>query len=116
MQDTPPAMPERAIDREQRNLALLVAACFFMQMLDGTIVTTSAPKIAEALRVPAGSISVVITAYLVTLTALIPLGGWLSSRFGARHIFLFAIALFTLSSLGCELCQNLAELVVMRVL
>jgi EmrB/QacA subfamily drug resistance transporter len=109
-------MTERTIDRAQRNLALLVAACFFMEMLDGTIVTTSAPKIAEALHIPAGSISVVITAYLVTLAALIPLGGWLSSRFGARHIFLFAIALFTLSSLGCALSQSLAELVAMRVL
>jgi MFS family permease len=116
MQDDLPAIPERTIERTQRNLALLVAACFFMEMLDGTIVTTSAPRIADALRVPAGSVSVVITAYLVTLAALIPLGGWLSSRFGARHIFLFAIALFTLSSLGCALSQNLAELVGMRVL
>jgi EmrB/QacA subfamily drug resistance transporter len=114
MQDDPPVQP--TIDRAQRNLALLVAACFFMEMLDGTIVTTSAPKIAQALHVPAGSISVVITAYLVTLAALIPLGGWLASRFGARHIFLCAIALFTLSSLGCALSQNLSELVAMRVL
>jgi len=113
---TPPAMSEPTLDRAQRNLALLVAACFFMEMLDGTIVTTSAPKIAEALHVPAGSISVVITAYLVTLAALIPLGGWLSSRFGARRVFLSAITLFTLASLGCALSQHLAELVVMRVL
>jgi EmrB/QacA subfamily drug resistance transporter len=115
MQDDLPVKPERTIDRAQRNLALLVAACFFMEMLDGTIVTTSAPRIAAALHVPAGSISVVITAYLVTLAALIPLGGWLSSRFGARHIFLFAIAVFTLASLGCALSQNLPELVAMRV-
>ena len=116
MQDSPEPAPAQMIDRAHRNLALLVAACFFMEMLDGTIVTTSAPRIAAALHVPAGSISVVITAYLVTLAALIPLGGWLSSRFGARHIFLFAIALFTLASFGCALSQNLAELVAMRVL
>lgn len=116
MRDDLPAGSERTIDRTQRSLALLVAACFFMEMLDGTIVTTSAPRIAEALHVPAASISVVISAYLVTLAALIPLGGWLSSRFGTRHIFLFAIALFTLSSLGCALSQHLAELVTMRVL
>jgi EmrB/QacA subfamily drug resistance transporter len=109
-------MTERTIDRAQRNLALLVAACFFMEMLDGTIVTTSAPKIAHALHVQAGSIGIVITAYLVTLAALIPLGSWLASRFGARHIFLFAIGMFTLSSLGCALSQTLAELVVTRVL
>jgi len=107
---------QRAVDPVQRNLALLVAACFFMEMLDGTIVTTSAPRIAHALHVPAGSVSVVITAYLVTLAALIPFGGWLSSRFGARRIFLCAIGLFTLSSLGCALSQSLGELVGWRVL
>ena len=43
-------------------------------------------------------------------------GGWLTIRFGARRIFLTAIVLFTLASLGCALSTSLAELVVMRVL
>ena len=33
------------IDAPHRNIALLVAGCFFMEMLDGTIVTTAAPQI-----------------------------------------------------------------------
>jgi len=108
-------MPTR-IDPRQRRVALLVAACFFMEMLDGTIVTTSAPRIARALAVPASSISLVITAYLVTLAALIPLSGWMSARFGARRILLSAIAIFTLASLGCALSETLPELIAMRVL
>ena len=107
---------ERADDRAHRRLALLVASCFFMEMLDGTIVTTSAPRIGHSLHVSAGSISVVITAYLVTLAALIPLGGWLTQRFGARSVFLSAIAVFTLASLGCAVSQNLGELIVLRVI
>ena len=90
-----------SIDRAQRNVALLVAACFFMEMLDGTIVTTSAPKIARDLHVSVGSISLVITAYLITLAVLIGLSGWLAARFGGRRTFLAAIALFTLVSVGC---------------
>jgi len=62
----------------QRNVALLVAGCFFMEMLDGTIVTTSAPRIAQALHVSIGGIGLVITAYLVTLAVLIPLSGWIA--------------------------------------
>ena len=88
------------IDRAQRNVALLVAGCFFMEMLDGTIVTTSAPKIAHALHVPVGSIALVITAYLVTLAVLIPLSGWIAARFGGRATFLIAIVIFTLASVG----------------
>ena len=37
----------------------------------------------------------------MTLAVLIPLSGWLAARYGARPVFLSAIAIFTLSSLGC---------------
>ena len=84
--------PMSAIDPAQRNVALLVAGCFFMEMLDGTIVTTSAPKIAHSLHTSIGSIALVITAYLVTLAVLIPLSGWVAARLGARTTFLAAIA------------------------
>ena len=104
------------IDRAQRNVALLVAGCFFMEMLDGTIVITSAPKIARALHVPVGSIALVITAYLLTLAVLIPLSGWIAARFGGRAAFLVAIVVFTLASVGCAASTSLPELVAMRVL
>jgi EmrB/QacA subfamily drug resistance transporter len=107
--------PTSAIDPAQRNVALLVAGCFFMEMLDGTIVTTSAPKIAHSLNTSIGSIALVITAYLVTLAVLIPLSGWVAARVGARTTFLAAIAIFTLASVGCAASSTLGELVVMRV-
>jgi EmrB/QacA subfamily drug resistance transporter len=103
------------IDRRLRNVALLVAACFFMENLDGTIVTTAAPRIGRALAVPATSVSLVIAAYLVTLAVLIPLSGWLAARWGARPVFLAAIAIFTAASLGCALSTAFAELVAFRV-
>jgi EmrB/QacA subfamily drug resistance transporter len=100
----------------ERRLALLVAGCFFMEMLDGTIVTTAAPSIGRSLGVPSTSISLVISAYLVTLAVLIPASGWVAARFGARPVFLTAIAIFTLASVGCAASTSLAELVGMRIL
>jgi MFS family permease len=104
------------IEKRQRNIALLVAGCFFMEMLDGTIVTTASPRIARSLHVPPAQVGLVIVAYLLTLAVLIPLSGWLTSRFGNRVIFLSAIALFTLASVACAASTSLGELVVMRVL
>lgn len=104
------------IDRRLRNTALLVATCFFMENLDGTIVTTAVPQIGESLNTTASTVSLVITAYLLTLAVLIPLSGWLSHRFGNRRIFLIAIAIFTLASLGCGLAQSVEMLIIMRVL
>jgi EmrB/QacA subfamily drug resistance transporter len=104
------------IDARHRNTALLVAGCFFMEMLDGTIVTTASPQIARALHVPVTDVGLVITAYLLTLAVLIPLSGWLTRRLGIRVVFLTAIAVFTLASVGCAASTSLAELVLMRVL
>jgi EmrB/QacA subfamily drug resistance transporter len=103
------------IDRRLRNTALLVAACFFMEILDGTIVVTAIPQMSRSLDVPTSSTALVITAYLLTLAVLIPLSGWMTARFGARRVFLSAIALFTVASLGCALSTSLAELVVLRI-
>ena len=104
------------IDARHRNTALLVAGCFFMEMLDGTIVTTASPQIGRALGAPPAQIGLVVTAYLLTLATAIPLSGWLTRRLGNRVIFLTAIALFTLASVGCAASVNLGMLVGMRVL
>ena len=47
---------------------------------------------------------------------LIPLSDWLTRRFGTRPVFLSAIVIFTLASLGCALSQSLPMLVIMRIL
>ena len=87
-----------------------------MEILDGTIVTTAAPRIGSSLGVPSTAVSLVITAYLVTLAVLIPVSGWVSARWGSRPVFLAAIAIFTLASIGCAASQTLGELVALRVL
>ena len=104
------------ITARHRNVALLVAGCYFMEMLDGTIVTTAAPQIGRSLHAPATQVGLIVSAYLLTLAVLIPLSGWLTRRLGNRPVFLTAIAVFTLASLGCAASVNLGMLVAMRVL
>ena len=104
------------MDSRQRGTALLVAGCFFMEMLDGTIVSTAAPQIAADLHTAPASVGLVVTAYLVTLAVLVPLSGWLTARFGPRRVLLAAITVFTLASLACALAPGLGVLVVTRVL
>jgi EmrB/QacA subfamily drug resistance transporter len=103
------------IDPRQRSVALLVAGCFFMETLDGTIVTTSAPRIGAALHVASTDIGLVMTSYLITLAAVIPLSGWLVARFGARRVFILAIVIFTGASFACAMSVDIGELVAMRV-
>jgi EmrB/QacA subfamily drug resistance transporter len=97
-------------------LALLVAATFFMEFLDGTVLTTAIPSIAADFGVQAADVNITMTAYLMTVAMGIPFSGWLAERFGARRIFCMAIALFTLASLACALSTDLTVLTLSRIL
>ncbi|MBT2584740.1 MFS transporter [Arthrobacter sp. ISL-95] len=96
-------------------LALLVAATFFMEFLDGTILTTAIPSIASDFRVAPADINITMTAYLVTVAMGIPLSSWLAERFGARRIFCLAISVFTVASLLCAISTDLTMLTLSRV-
>src|SRR5882724_11001940 len=103
------------ITRRHRSMALLVAACFFMENLDATIVTTGASQIGEALRVTPTAAGILVTAYLLTVALSMPLSGWITSRQGARPTFLAAIGIFTVASLACALTSGLGQLLAMRM-
>ncbi|MGR0161741.1 MFS transporter [Paenarthrobacter nitroguajacolicus] len=96
-------------------LALLVAATFFMEFLDGTILTTAIPSIASDFHVAPADINITMTAYLVTVAMGIPLSSWLAERFGARRIFCLAISVFTIASLLCAISTDLTMLTLSRV-
>ncbi|SHN75079.1 drug resistance transporter, EmrB/QacA subfamily [Cryptosporangium aurantiacum] len=100
----------------QRGLALLVAAAYFMEILDGTVIAPAAPAIAAEFGVAPVDVNVAITAYALTLAVLIPVSGWLASRFGVRRVFLTALLVFTVASAGCAAAPNLPVLTGTRVL
>ena len=105
---------ETSFGRQSRIIAFVVAVAFFMQILDGTIVTTSLPQMASTFGVEPVSMSIGITVYLLTMAAFVPLAGWAGDRYGARRVFLASITIFTVASLFCALSGNLAEFVIAR--
>jgi len=100
--------------RQSRIIAFVVAVSFFMQFLDGTIITTSLPQMAVSFGVEPVSMSIGITVYLLTMAAFVPLAGWAGDRYGARRVFLASIAIFTMASLFCGLSGNLTEFIIAR--
>lgn len=112
---TPAGTPETTAQVWNPRLALLVAATFFMEFLDGTVLTTAIPNISADFRVPAADVNITMTAYLLTVAVGIPISGWLAERFGARRVFCLAIAVFTLASLACSLSQDLTTLTLSRI-
>lgn len=109
------SLAQQVVAPHANTIALLVGSALFMQMLDATIVATALPQMAVSLREDPLSMSVVLTSYLVALTALIPVSGWLADRFSARTVFLGAVATFAVSSAICGLAPSLNSLVAARL-
>lgn len=99
----------------KRYLPWVVATALFMEQLDSTIVNTAIPAMAHSLGVTPLSLKAVVTSYTLSLAVCIPLSGWLAERFGSRRVFLWALAMFTLSSVLCGLAVSAPMLVAARV-
>jgi EmrB/QacA subfamily drug resistance transporter len=102
--------------RHSTSIALVVAGAFFMENLDGTVIATALPQLAQSFHVGPVSLNVGMTAYMLTLAVFIPMSGWVADRFGARTVFGGAIAVFTISSIFCGLSNGLGEFVVARII
>lgn len=97
-------------------IALLAAGALFLEILDGTILTTAIPAIAQDFGVGAADVSLVLVAYLAAAAVGIPAAGWMTDRFGVRPVFLLALVTFTAASLMCGIAPNLDMLIGARVL
>lgn len=98
-----------------RPVALVVAAAFFIEQIDGTILTTAMPAIAADFDVRPADVGITMTAYLLAVAVFIPVSGWLADRLGPRRVFIAAIVLFTIASLACGLSGSLGMLTAARV-
>ncbi|MCD9032670.1 MFS transporter [Luteimonas sp. Y-2-2-4F] len=101
--------------RLRRRVPLIVACTFFMENLDSTVIATSLPVMAASFGAPPASVSLGITAYVLTLAAFIPLSAWMADRFGTRTVFVAAILVFVGASVACGLSDSLGGFVAARI-
>ncbi|MER0244959.1 MFS transporter [Streptomyces sp. HSW2009] len=87
-----------------------------MALLDSTVVNVALPKIGEDLGADLGGLQWTVNAYMLTLAALILLGGALGDRFGRRRVFVIGVVWFAVASLLCGLAPNAAVLIGARAL
>ena len=92
-----------------------VMAGMLLAALDQGIVGTALPRIVSDLG-GLNKLSWVVTAYLLTSTAVTPLWGKISDLYGRRVIFQTAIVIFLAGSALCGLSQNMPELILFRAL
>lgn len=102
----------------QRRIWIIFSALIagmLLSSLDQTIVSTAMPTIVGDLGGVAHQ-AWITTGYLLASTIVMPIYGKFGDVIGRRNLFLVAIALFTLASLGCALSTDFWQFVVFRAL
>jgi DHA2 family multidrug resistance protein len=94
---------------------VLMCLGMFMAILDIQVVATSLPAIQEALDISRDAMSWIQTAYLIAEITAIPLTGWLTRLLSLRWMFVAAIGLFTLASIGCAASDSFSTLIACRI-
>jgi EmrB/QacA subfamily drug resistance transporter len=85
-----------------------------MAFIDATAVNVALPSIGRELHASLSGLQWTVTAYTLTLAALILLGGSLGDRYGRRRVFLIGVGWFAAASLVCGIAQTSWQLVVAR--
>lgn len=84
--------------------------------LTSTVVNVALPALGEDLDAGIAGRQWVVSGYLLTLSALILLGGSLGDRLGRRKIFSVGLVWFGVVSVACALAPTLTALVLFRIL
>jgi EmrB/QacA subfamily drug resistance transporter len=99
-----------------RRVVLALITGGIAAILDATMVTIALHTLAGSLHASVGTIQWVTTAYLLALTAAIPVTGWAEACWGGKRTWLAALVIFVACSAACALSPNAASLIGFRVL
>src|SRR3954449_12366209 len=97
-------------------ICLIVIVGSIMSILDTTIVNVALDRLGSELHTSIANIQWVVTGYLLSLAAVIPVSGWTARRFGAKRVYLASLVLFTGGSILCGVASSATELIFFRVL
>lgn len=96
-------------------IAVAVMSSTFMEVLDTTVVNVSLPHIAGNLSASTDEATWTLTSYLVANAIILPMTGWLASRFGRKRLLMLSVSGFTTASFLCGLAPSLGFLIFFRI-
>src|ERR1700716_3219204 len=97
-------------------IAGVVVLGMLMSILDTTIVNVALRTLGHDLHSLISQIQWVVTGYLLSLAAVIPITAWAGGRCGAKRVYMPSLVLFTAGSALCAVATSTTTLVLFRVL
>jgi EmrB/QacA subfamily drug resistance transporter len=114
--DQPSQAADARIERHVWVISGVVILGMMMSILDTTIVNVALKTLGHDLHSPLSQVQWVITGYLLSLAAVIPVTGWAARRYGAKRVYMVSLVLFTTGSALCAVASTTTTLVLFRVL
>jgi MFS transporter, DHA2 family, multidrug resistance protein len=111
-----PASENFGAQTDRWMLIIAVMAPTVMMMLSSTIVNVSVPVMSGELGATNDTISWVLTSYMVAMSIVLPLTGYLNDKLGRRAYLLWSIAGFVVASGLCSMATSLEQMVLCRIL
>jgi len=97
-------------------ITFTVITASLLELIDTTIVNVAIPQIQGNLGATLEDVAWLSTGYAVANVIILPMSGWLGSRFGRKNYFLTSIIIFTIASFLCGNATSLEELILFRIL
>jgi len=97
-------------------IALAVMLGTTLEVLDTSIVNVALPHMQGTFSASVDEIAWIVTSYLVANGIMIPMTGWISSRFGRKRYFMASVAVFVAASGLCGAATSLDEMVIFRLI
>lgn len=85
-----------------------------LAFIDGSVVNVALADMQSDLGASVGDLQWIANSYMLTLAALLLLGGAFGDRVGRRRVFLWGLVIFTATSVACALAQDAMVLIVAR--
>jgi EmrB/QacA subfamily drug resistance transporter len=113
-----PAAPQLVAFGTARGRWVILAAILGsgVAFLDSTVVNVALPAIGDDLGGGLSGLQWTLDGYLLTLSALLLLGGALGDEYGRRRMFVIGLVWFTAASVLCGLAPSIGALIAARAL
>ncbi|WP_104092492.1 MDR family MFS transporter [Arthrobacter sp. GMC3] len=105
---------DRLSARDRTTIAVLLVSAFVV-ILNETIMNVALPRLMHEFDVSASAIQWLATAFMLTMSVVIPATGYLLTRLPIRTVFILAMGLFSAGTLLAGLAPGFEVLLVARV-
>ncbi|HEY1448249.1 MAG TPA: MFS transporter [Caulobacteraceae bacterium] len=92
----------------------IIGGALMMQTLSATVISNALPTMARSLHEDPIRLNTAITVYLLASAVFLPVSGWAADRFGAKRIFLIAIAAYAAACAACGFANTLPQMLFAR--